>query len=180
MHQQDPTDPTGIRDESPRGDSTVARARERKANAAIQMKIAGASWDEIATVIGFPNGQAAIVAVERALEKELKSEENKKHMRQMAGMRLERMLRGVWAKAIDPANPEHLNAVTKARELIDRHAKLYGLDAPTEFTVSTPTAAELEKWVATVITTSRPALEEGDIFDVEVIEDEGGPDAVSA
>ena len=87
------------------------------------------------------------------------------------GKRLERLIRSVWTKAIDPENPDHLTAVDKARQLIDRHAKLYGLDAPTEFVVSSPAASELEKWVSTVINESRPALPEADIFDVEVVED---------
>lgn len=177
---QDSTHPTGVSDTSPRGGSEVARARDRKANAAIQLRIAGASWDEIAQSLGFPTPRAALVATERALEKELKSEESQTAMRSMAGKRLERLLRGVWTKAIDPQHPEHLVAVDKARQLIDRHAKLYGLDAPTEFVVNNPAQAELEKWVATVISESRPALEEADIFDAEVLEGGEDDDAVSS
>lgn len=150
----------------------MARARDRKANAAVQLRIAGASWDEVAQVIGYPSARTALVAVERALEKELHTEENQKQMRRLAGQRLERLLRGVWTKAINEKHPEHLLAVDKARQIIDRHAKLYGLDAPTEFVVSSPTASELEKWVSTVINETRPALEEGDIFDAEIIDDE--------
>ena len=173
MHSQDPTDPTGVSDDSPKGGSNVARARDRKANAAIQLRIAGANWDEIAQALGFPTARHALVATEKALEKELKTEENQTAMRSMAGKRLERLLRGVWTKAIDDKHPEHLIAVDKARLLIDRHAKLYGLDAPTEVVVTNPAQSELEKWVSTVIKESRPQVEEADIFDVEVIEDEG-------
>lgn len=171
MMQQDPTHPTGVSDDSPKGGSNVARARDRKANAAIQLRIAGASWDEIAQSLGFPSGHAALVATERALEKELKSEENQAAMRSLAGKRLERLLRGVWAKAIDPENPEQLVAVDKARQLIDRHAKLYGLDAPTEVVVSNPAAHELEAWVSTVVAQTMPPIEEADIFDAEVLEE---------
>ena len=179
-HEQDPTDPTGIKDLSPRGESETTRARDRKANAAIQLKIAGATWDEIAQTVGYPSARHAIVATEKALEKELHSEESQKAMRSMAGKRLERLLRGVWTKAIDTSHPEHLLAVDRARLLIDRHAKLYGLDAPTEYVVSSPSAAQLETWVASVIQQKRPALEEADIFDIEVLEDEGDDGAVSA
>lgn len=171
-YEQDPTDPTGIADNTPRGNGTVARARDRKAAAALQLKVAGATWDEIAEVTGFPSARHAIVAVERSLEKELKTEESQKYMRSLAGKRLERLIRSVWTKAINPEHPEHLQAVSKARDLIDRHAKLYGLDAPTEFVVSSPSAAELEKWVATVISQSAPELPEADIFDVESSESE--------
>lgn len=178
MHRQDPTDPTGVSDDSPKGGSNVARARDRKANAALQLRIAGASWDEIAQSLGFPTPRAALVATEKALEKELHTEENQGQMRSLAGKRLERLLRGVWTKAIDPAHPEHLFAVDKARLIIDRHAKLYGLDAPTEFVVTNPAQQEIEKWVATVIGQAQPTLREADIFDAEVIEDgsESEPD----
>lgn len=175
MMKQDSTHPTGVSDDSPNGGSNVARARERKANAAIQLRIAGASWDEVAQALGYPTARHALVATEKALERELKTEENQMAMRSLAGKRLERLLRGVWTKAIDPANPEHLVAVDRARLIIDRHAKLYGLDAPTEVVVTNPSQQELEKWVATVIGQSRPALEEADIFDAEVLGDDEDP-----
>jgi hypothetical protein len=178
--EQDPTHPTGVSDDSPKGGSAVARARDRKANAAIQMRLAGATWDEVAEVVGYPSARTAIVATEKALEKELRTEESQKMMRSLVGKRLERLLRSVWTKAINSEHPEHLQAVDRARQLIDRHAKLYGLDAPTEFVVSSPSASELEKWVSTVLKESRPALPEADIFDVEVVEDEEEPDAVQA
>lgn len=171
MTAQDSTDPTGVKDDGVnRG--AVVRARERKANAALQMKMAGATWDEIAEVIGYPTPRQAIVAVERALERELKTDQSQAKMRALAGQRLERLLRSCWSKAIDPNNPEHLQALTKAREVIDRHAKLYGLDAPTEVVVHSPTTSELERWVASVISGVAPKVDEYDIFEGEIIEDE--------
>lgn len=182
MHRQDPEDPTGVSGDGERDNTAIIRARDRKANAAIQLRVAGASWTEIAETLGYPTGRAALVATERALEKELKSEENQTAMRSLAGKRLERMLRGVWSKAIDPSHPEHLLAVDRVRLLIDRHAKLYGLDAPTQFVVNSPTQAELERWVSTVVQQGRPALEEGDIFDAdweESDEDDEGPEPLA-
>lgn len=167
---QDPSHPTGVTSTLEGADPDVVRARDRKANAAVQMRIAGASWDEIAEVIGYPSGRDALVATERALEKELR-DLSKDSMRQMAGRRLERLLRGVWPKAIDPDNPEQLPAVGKAREIIADHRKLFGLDAPTEIAVHAPTEQELANWVATVVNVGRPALEEADIFDIEAEEE---------
>lgn len=170
--QQDSTHPTGVAaDETSEGSGKVLRARERKANAALQLRLAGATWDEVAEVIGYPTAREALVATERALERELRTEESQKMMRGLAGKRLERLLRSVWTKAIDEKNPEHLNAVTKARELIAQHTKLFGLDAPTEVTLHTPAAQELEQWVAEVTKVNRPELEEADIFDAEILDD---------
>ena len=170
--QQDPTHPTGISDDTPRGNSEVARARERKANAALALRTAGTDWDQIAEVIGYPTGRAAQVACELALEQELRSEESKKYMRRMASRRLERLIRSVWTKAINENDPEHLAAVDRARQLVDRHAKLHGLDAPQEIVVTNPTSREIDEWVAEAMKHQRPDLEEGDVFEGEWWEDE--------
>jgi hypothetical protein len=175
MQYQDSGEPSGVGDDSPSGGSNVARARDRKAHAAMQLRKTGASWDEIAEVIGYPTARAALVSVERTLEKDLLTDEGKKFMRRLASERLDRLLRGVWTKAIDPGNPDHLQAVDRARQLIDRHARLHGLDAPTEHIVHSPTQMELEKWVSEVISASRPALDEADIFEAEILYDSEDP-----
>jgi len=72
-----------------------------------------------------------------------------------------------------------MSAVQRARELIDRHAKLFGLDAPTEIVVHNPTKTELESWVLKVMAAGVPQVEEEDIFDVEVVTDDQPP-AISA
>lgn len=177
--QQDSSDPSGVRDDSPRGNKEVARARMRKTNAALQLRLAGATWEEVALAVGYPTARQALVAVERSLERQL-NEADRTKMRQIAGLRLERLLRGVWNKAIDPENPEHLAAVTKAREVIAQYSKLYGLDAPTEITFHSPTQAELEKWVATVVSAAVPELEEADILEGEWEEGDEGDAGVPA
>lgn len=183
MMEQDSSEPTGIRGK-PGGHETpgnsVNRARNRKANAAVQLRLAGASWAEIAASLGYPTPRAALVATEKALERQLltTTEEDRKKMRALANARLERLLRSCWAQAVDPEHPEHLTALTKARDLIADHRKLYGLDAPTEVIVHAPTQTELEAWVARVVTQGGPMVEELDFLDGEVIEDE--PPAIEA
>lgn len=171
-YEQDPTDPTGIRDETPRGNSEVARARNRKANAALQLRHAGASWEDVAEVLGFPNGDAALVATERALEKELKSEETQKFMRTLAGQRFDRLLRAVWRRAINEEDPDQLAYWDRAVKVIAEYNRLQGLNAPTEVLVTNPTQAELERWVSTVTSYGTVPVEEDDIFEVDVIEGE--------
>lgn len=177
MQAQDSSEPEGVRGQTSGGNgatgNSVLRARQRKANAAIQLRLAGATWQEIATSLGYPTARQALIATEKALEKQLSDGNDREKMRQLASARLERLLRSVWGKAIDPDNPEHLIAATKAREIIDRHAKLFGLDAPTEVVVHNPTQMELESWVARVVMAAGPHVEELDILDIEAIE---GPD----
>jgi hypothetical protein len=88
---------------------------------------------------------------------------------------LEQLLRSCWIKAMNPDHPDHLLAVTKAREIVDRHAKLYGLDSPTELIVHSPSSQELEQWVAQVVQVTAPATEGYDIFEGELVEDDDPP-----
>lgn len=168
---QDSTDPTGVaaphREHAGPGNNSAVRARERKANAALGMALGGATWDEIAEVLGFPTARAARVATELALEAQLNTSEDRDKMRAMAGARLERMIRSLWTKAIDPDSPEQMAAQREVRANIAQHAKLFGLDAPTEYVVHSPTQAELDAWVTKVVSVQVPAVEEPDIFGEE-------------
>lgn len=170
--QQDSHDPSGVSGESGKGKGkSLASARHRKADAAVQMRLAGATWAEIATALGYPTPRQALVSTERALVKQLDSNDDREKMRKLAGARLERLLRSVWPKAINPDDPDHLIAISKAREILDRHAKLFGLDAPTEVIVHKPTTVELESWVARVLAFNSPQVVEYDILG-EVISSE--------
>lgn len=185
MQHQDSTDPTGVRGEAAGNHAggvvvpgnSVSRARNRKANAAIALRIAGATWSEIALTVGYPTARAALTATEKALEKQLQTED-RDVLRNLVGARLDRLLRSTWTKATDEDHPEHLIALTKAREVLSDHRKLYGLDAPTEIVVHSPTLSEIEQWVTRVAKTSLPAVEEFDIL--EVTEQEDGTYAVAS
>lgn len=152
--------------------------RNRKADAALSMKTAGASWAEIAQALGFPTPRAAMLATERALVRQMTTEDDKAKLRAIAGARLERLLRGIWTKAIDPDSPEQMTAVSRSRELIADYTKLYGLAAPTELVVHTPTQTELEEWVLRMTATMVPDVEEADIWEGEVVEED--PEALGA
>jgi hypothetical protein len=174
--KQDPTHPTGVSSTETRESGEVYRARNRKANAALQLRASGADWDQVAEVLGYPSGHAALVATEKALEKELRTE-SKELLVKMADKRLELVLRGVMTKALDPEHPEHLIAAGRAREFIADHRKLFGLDKPTEIAMYSPTQSEIEAWVATKLPQDM-TLEEDDIFEAEW--SEGEPKALGA
>lgn len=175
MIEQTPEDPTGIRADINSGES-AKRARMRKATAGIQMRLAGATWAEIALACGYATPRTACVAVEKALVKELTTSD-RAELRQMASLRLDRLLRSVWPKAVDPDNPEHLLAVTKAREVISSFTKLHGLDAPSEVIVHSPTTDAIEQWVAQAVALGLPEVDEDDVIDVDFDDpDDDDPD----
>jgi hypothetical protein len=191
VQQQDSSDPTGVSGppstRTSNGGSgggtanNLALSRSRKAAAALQMRLAGATWHEICKGVGYPTPRSALVAVERALVKELDDTDDREKLRRLAGARLDRLLRSAWPKAINPDHPEHLIALTKCREVINDHRRLFGLDAPTEVIVHNPSQAELEAWVGTVLAATTPALPAYDIFEGELLQpDEGEPDALPA
>jgi hypothetical protein len=169
---QDSSHPTGVSSDNG-GDSALTRARQRKANAALQLVMNdGATWVQVAEVIGFPTPRAAKVAVEQALEQQLVLSD-REHLRAFVAARYDRLLKATWSNALDEDSPDQLAAVRETRATLADLVKLWGLAAPAEVVISSPSEREIELWVASVTAQSTPQLEESDIFeDGEVIDGE--------
>lgn len=151
----------------------LPRTPARQANAALALRLAGAGYDEVADMLGLASAGAARTAAESALEARAWDDvTGREKLRAENGARLERLLRSVWAKATNPDDPEHLVAVRVARDVIDRHCRLYGLDAPAEVVIHSPTTHEIDAWVAGMISASTEELRamEPEIIDAEVVE----------
>ena len=145
------------------------------AQAAVALRLAGASYSEIAETLAYDSEEKARAAVERDLAARAADADPAKRelLRAQSAARLERLLRSVWGKAVDPNNAEQLPAVTKALTIIDRYSRLYGLDAPTEVTVYTPTTSEIDEWVAKVVGSGAVLdVVEADILEIEAAVDE--------
>jgi len=142
--------------------------RARNGNAAVALRLAGASYGEIAEALAFADAKAARSAVETTLAATA-TEHSRDQLRGEEAARLERLLRGVWAKATNPEHAEHLPAAKVALAIIDRHVRLHGLDAPTEVVVHSPTAAEIDAWVAGMTATSMKDLRalEATVVDID-------------
>jgi hypothetical protein len=178
---QDATHPTGVSVTEGSQESDATKARQRKEDAALamksglemdekeslttSMKLSGYEWEEIAKVLGYPSPRHAKVAYETALQRNLLNDDSSvSKMRDLAGRRLERLLRAVWSKAIDPDHPDQFAAHDRARAVIADHARLFGLNAPTEMIHSTPSGTELANFVSQVVSNANAGLEEDDIF----------------
>lgn len=169
--------------ESIGGDDTafVERPQNQKGTSALALRVAGATLADIVRVIGFASEDEAVRAIDKALKAELRSDPRQRDkMRGLANQRLERLLRSVWAKAVDPNSSEHLAAVGKAKELIDRHIRLYGLDAPSEMVVHNPDSSEIEAWVMSVLAKGGQEVEEDDVLEAEVVDEDDGPALMGA
>jgi hypothetical protein len=162
----------------------VDRPVSQKARSALHLYYNNASLDEIVTVVGFASIEEASKAIDIAVKAELRGDTKAKdRMRHIANRKLDQLLRSVSAKAANPKHPEHLAAVGKALNIIDRHIKLYGLDAPTEMIVHNPDSGEIEAWVMGLMNEGRGDLQEADILEGEVVsvrDDDDDGDAVPA
>lgn len=121
--------------------------RATRSQAAVALKIAGATYSEIAKALDYPSATMARVAVEKALADSV-GDENREQLRFLEARRLERLLRSLWSRATDDTDEQHLSYARTALAVIDRHSRLYGLDAPQEMIVYNPSGMEIEAWVS--------------------------------
>lgn len=99
------------------------RAAIREAEA-LSLRLAGYSYGEIASELGYANGSGAHKAVMRALEK-LHPIEKAEKLRRIEAARLDRLWRRLWAKLEEG----DLSVVDRLLRIMERRARLLGLDA---------------------------------------------------
>lgn len=138
------------------------KANGKVSQAALALRLAGASFGDIATTLGLQNAHSAMTQVEKELASHL-SHDGVEEQRAEATLRLEALLLSVWPKATNETDPEHIPAIRMALGLVDRIIRLHGLDRPTEIVLHTPTAAELERWVANIVSRETPDIIEADV-----------------
>lgn len=163
-------------------DKVAAMDPPTRAAAAVNLRIEGASWSEIARVLDYSSPQRARVAVERALAEMAESEEDKEQLRWTMNQRLNRLLYSLMRRGTNPHDQDHLAYVSKVLAVMDRQAKLNGLDMPTTIAVYNPSNDAIEKYVEQTVAILRSAngeieadiMAEEDIEDAEVVED--GPE----
>jgi len=104
----------------------MALARKREADA-LNLRLAGATYDAIAKQIGLASPGAAQKAFERSLER-LAPVKDREEARALEAARLDRMQIAHWQKAVsgDPG------ATETVLRIMARRARLLGLDAPVD------------------------------------------------
>lgn len=151
----------------------------KKADAALALKLAGASWSEIAAALNFKDEKAARAAVERSAAANVSDDDRLAH-RNVANLRYERLLRATMVMALNPKDSQQLSAIRTAREIVDRLVALNGAAVPVEIIVTNPTEQELMAWVTKVAQIEAPAVQEVDIFDAEVVSDTPGDGQIAS
>ena len=94
---------------------------------AVEMRKAGATYTLIATQLGYADESGAFRAVNRALQAlNDKLEEDLTEMKRLELERLDRLMMTIWTKATQG----HLASIDRVLRIMERRAKLLGLDAP--------------------------------------------------
>lgn len=151
-----------------------------KIRAVLTLWTSGANFAEIAAQLGMRSPAAVQIAVERALSEMADDNTDRPKQRRRMSLMLDRLMKAVMAKAVDPNNPEQLQAVRTEIALIERYSRLNNLDAPAEITVHMPGQEEFVTFIhAAARGLGMPVAEEADIFseeyiDAEVVTDEEG------
>lgn len=122
--------------------NTAASARQV---AAVTLRFQGRAFQEIADELGYSGRAAAYKAVQRGLA-DLPPVEHRDSLRQLEAMRLDALQAAAWPAAMT-GDSEGVRTVLKVME---RRARLFGLDAPvkTEHRVTEELDAEIELMLA--------------------------------
>lgn len=119
----------------------IIRGRERELKA-LEMRKAGATFEQIGNALGI-TPQGAHRAVKRALRRIIeKSDEAAEEIRRLELERLDAMLLALWPQA----KRGNLGAVDRILRIMERRAKLLGLDAPKAVDITTDGGPIVIRW----------------------------------
>lgn len=145
---------------------------EVMARAIVALWTRGVNYPDIADEFGVSVATARM-AVERVLADSLDDNEDKTIQRHRVSLQLDAFLRGVVDRALDKQDDQQLAYLRAALQVVDRKARLLGLDAPINVQLGLPSKDDLDQWVAAVAMfngTASPV--EGDPFEeIEMTED---------
>jgi len=115
-------------DKARHGKKTAPKLIEatERARQAMDLRAGGATYEQIAKVLGYSDRAAAYNAVNRHIRAAVV--ESAGLVRETTRERLSVLLLSVWAKAKDPNNPKQLAFNQRAHNLVLDIAKLYGVD----------------------------------------------------
>lgn len=103
----------------------------KKQVAALELRVKGESFRSIALELKYAGPSGAYKAVEAALERTLTA--RSEHLRQLELERLDKLMLIPWKRATIAGE---LVAIDRVLKIMERRAKLTGIDAPTEFTLA--------------------------------------------
>lgn len=138
-----------------------------RASAAVTLLISGADYRDIAKVLDYRSVDEVKRTVWSAIGSIEMDENRRGRERELMARRLTAMISSGWKRATNPGDPDHLAYQRLMLAIMDRQAKLYGLDAPSQSIVYTPSQEEINQHVARV--RNLVVVEAGDV-EADVLE----------
>jgi hypothetical protein len=117
-----------------------AQAAERRRQA-FELRKAGASYEEIGRLLGVKKQSAHAMVHKTLAGLRAQTEEIAEDVRSLELHRLDALLKGLWPKASQGAPL----AVEKALKVMERRAKMTGIDLPDKFAATNPDGSPLDK-----------------------------------
>jgi len=153
---------------------------ETKAEAAVTLKLYGASYTEIKNTLHYSSAYRARMAVEKALAAAADSPEDKEKMRHLINKTLDRLKASVMSKAVNPNDPQHLAYNARALAILDRQAKLWGVDAAVQIQI-TQSDQYIQEYLEAILPSVKAdndqieanILEMDEIEDAQLVDEEG-------
>lgn len=112
-------------------------AAERAA-AVIRFRKAGLTYDEIGEQVGLTKGRISKILKQHLEAVRTKTEEDTEEYVRLENARLDQLWKGIYPQAIRGS----LGAIDRAIKIMDRRAKLLGLDAPSKTALTDPTGTK--------------------------------------
>ena len=123
------------------GESKTSARRiesKEKQRKALELRLAGATLDEIARVLGFADPSGADKSIRRAMKDTI--QEPADAVRQLELGRMDKALKNIWPHVLTG----NFGAVDRLIKIQERRARLLGLDAPARSELSGPNGAPLQ------------------------------------
>ena len=109
--------------------SPLVLRQQLKAQQALDMRLEGKEYSEIARALGYANGSGPYNAIQSLMRRY--ALESLSELRDVEGARLDKMLAAVWARA----TTGDLDAIDTVLKIQQRRARLFGLDRPVRIDV---------------------------------------------
>lgn len=151
MTVQTPANPGPGNPEKKPGGAVARAVRDQRA---LQLRLAGLSFPAIAAELGWKSKASAFEAVNRALtEHAATTEQERERYRREQVARIETWLAPLTRRILQGDD----KAVNAGVRLLERQARLLGLDAPTRVTVSDTMDGEIEALLQSIAALPQPA-----------------------
>lgn len=146
-----------------------------RAAAAMVLAVEGCPYPEIANILDYPTAKLAKEAVWAAIADAGADHDDVARMRSLQSARLDKLLYSVMRRATANSDPDQLSYARVALAILDRQAKLFGIDAAQHVVVYTPTQREIAQYaeqVTSLMRTQAGAVEADIIIEAEIEDDD--------